>query len=318
MALKLLILAVLLLSLSCNFFTVVQSQQSGKVGLWSDSACNSYSSTSNFGEPDPIALNYTLDPDTCLVPGATVHSYRVRQNATCANGTTAEFQYWTRANCTADPTDEDTNPPQQRGIKRRAAQQTDSDPASSLGLGSDPQLSGECLALIAFDSLAFICEGVETSKEAKTIISTSASPSTAGTASTQIIAPFPTGTAGVSGNYNTSRPTAASSPILAGHDGSSSDLSAGASVGVGIGTAVGVLGAAAILFVSLRIYKSQNAPKTPSERGLETEVGDRPMSRNILDGINVHETGPGLPREIKGNAIHEGDGSEIHEMGLER
>ena len=98
------ILFLTLLSLCCGIDAV---SQQGRVGLWSDSECNSKSRvTSNFGEPDPIALNFTLLPDSCGVPGATVHSYRVLQKAICANGSTATFSAYNSNNCTADPTDE--------------------------------------------------------------------------------------------------------------------------------------------------------------------------------------------------------------------
>lgn len=113
-------LYVLLLTLSSLYFKANAVSQPGKIGLWSDSECNSKSGlTSNFGEPDPIALNFTLLPDVCGVPGDTVHSYLVAQSATCANGTTATFEYYDSNNCTADPTDEDPDPGSLKRIMNR-------------------------------------------------------------------------------------------------------------------------------------------------------------------------------------------------------
>ena len=56
------------------------------------------------------------------------------------------FNYYDSNNCTADPTDEDPNP----GLAKRKKSRRDG--------GND--LDGVCLALIAFNSLAFICDGV--------------------------------------------------------------------------------------------------------------------------------------------------------------
>ncbi|KAM0803693.1 hypothetical protein BDR22DRAFT_886523 [Usnea florida] len=76
--------------------------QQANNGLWSDSECYSKSgATSNFGEPDPLVLNFTLCPDVCGVPGATVHSYRVWRNAIYANGSIASFNYFSSNNCAA-------------------------------------------------------------------------------------------------------------------------------------------------------------------------------------------------------------------------
>lgn len=76
------------------------------------SECNSKTGDiSSLGEPDPIALLefYSLH-DVCGIPGATVHSYRVLQKATCSRDTTTMFNYHDSNNCIADPTDEDSNP----------------------------------------------------------------------------------------------------------------------------------------------------------------------------------------------------------------
>ena len=81
---------------------------------------------------------------------------------------------------------------------------------------------------------------------------------------------------------------------------------------MGVGAALGVLGAAAVLWFLFRKYKSKH---TSGTKGMEIREGSRPMSRTVLDGNIVYETGSGLPPQIAGNAINGGDGSEIHEMG---
>ena len=129
--------------------TLVTSQErDGVIGLWSDSECNSKGNTLHFSEPDPIALNFTLDPDTCGVPFNTVHSYKVRSFAVCENGTEARFSYYDSDDCTPPPTDEDGT-----GLLRR-----------QMGMTGDTgfDIKGQCLALVAFNSFAFECDGVFT------------------------------------------------------------------------------------------------------------------------------------------------------------
>ncbi len=69
--------------------------------------------------------------------------------ATCSNGTTSSFNFYDSRNCTVDPTDENPHPT----LTPRDG-------------GSD--MPGQCLALVAFNSLAFVCEGVS-KKNAKII-----------------------------------------------------------------------------------------------------------------------------------------------------
>lgn len=128
---------ILLLTLFSLCRKTSATSQQGRIGLWSDSECNSKSgNTSNFGEPDPIALNFTLSPSVCGIPGATVHSYRVLQKATCSNGTIAIFNYYNSNNCSADPTDEDLKPGLAERMKDRR----------------DVSLYGQYLALVAFNT----------------------------------------------------------------------------------------------------------------------------------------------------------------------
>lgn len=146
-----------LLFLSC-ILPVARSQQQrgGSVSLWSDSECNSYGTTLHFSEPDPIVLNFALDPDTCGVPSATVHSYKVKTFAVCANGTEADFSYYNSANCTKPPTDE--NPPSRRGLVERDGMGRRQLGSPGFGNGRTPV--DTCLALVAFNSFVFKCEGV--------------------------------------------------------------------------------------------------------------------------------------------------------------
>ena len=299
------------------------ASQQGRVGLWSDSECNSKSGdTSNFGEPDPVSLNFTLLPDVCGVPGATVHSYRVLQNATCANGTTAMFDYYNRNNCTADPTDEDPNPGLAKRMKYRR---------------QNSVLDGECLALIAFNSLAFICEGVDPRDLKVNSLSTSmSSPNTLITSSmfTSISSSNHLATATNStattlfGETSSTTISAVTASPTTSNSGSKSRLSGGTSAGIGVGSAVGILAIAALLFFFSRRYKiirikesDRHSDLISANPAMTTSSGTRGPDLGTTPQV-FHEAGVGQPHEVGGvavNTMHEvGIENEIHEMANPR
>lgn len=306
-------LQLLLLTLSFLYCKTSAISRQGNVGLWSDSECNSKSGdTSNFGEQDPIDLNFTLLPDVCGVSGATVHSYRVSQSATCANGTTATFDYYDSNNCTADPTDEDPNPGSAKRVKSRR---------DGVGLSD-----GECLALIAFNSLAFICEGVVPQNKKVISLSTSTvAPKTASSSIIPSVASVITSTSSSNLSDTAAGSSARNSPTTSSL-GSKSGLSAGTSAGVGVGSAIGVLGIAALCFT---YFQKQRAAKNETGRGrlsanpAMTSASDRGGIAYEAGGSVVHEAGgDGLPYEIGGVAIHNvheaGTYNDIHEMASPR
>ena len=313
------LLRILSLTLLFSCYKVNAASQQGRVGLWSDSECNSKSGlTSNFGQPDPIALNFTLSPDVCGVPGATVHSYRVLQAATCANGTTAALNYYNRNNCTADPTDEDPNPGLAKRVKNRRQ--------------SSSVLDGECLALVAFNSFAFVCEGVAPRDVKINSLPASAFSSTISSAlSTLVSTSFSnhSATATISSAQNSSATDssatispARSIPTISS-SGSKSRLSAGASAGIGVGCAVGVLAIAALCFFFFRSYKVVRIDHNErSEQGsgnpAMTSSSNRGVIAHEVGPPSIHEAGVGQSHEIEGVAtdtVHEaGTDNEIHEI----
>lgn len=256
------------------------ANQPGIVGLWSDSECNSKGTTSHFGQPDPIDLHFSLEPDICGVPGATVHSYRVEQLAVCDNGTEAIFTIYHRDNCMGDPTDEDPDPMMaKRRIEVEKRQFIDAN-------GNNPV--GSCLALVEFNSLAFVCDRVDPDMERAKVASTLRPTSTlvtgtaTGTAAETeaqatrsqvtggpfvVVSPFASRTGSVRSSPIATSPTATSStatspiaippttPPSRQKSSSSSRLSTGASAGVGIGCAAGLLVVAAVAFLLFRRYR---------------------------------------------------------------
>ncbi|KAL8724331.1 MAG: hypothetical protein Q9181_006875 [Wetmoreana brouardii] len=115
----------------------------GSVSLWSDSSCQP-GSTPSFSLPDPIRLNYTFAADTCHPLPSAAHSYIINSRPTCSNGTLAAFAYYDRDDCTiSDFGDQGTN-----GVV---------DTTTIDGYDID----GQCLALVKFSSVAFLCEGVD-------------------------------------------------------------------------------------------------------------------------------------------------------------
>ena len=308
------LLHILFLTLLFSCCKVNAASQQGKVSLWSDSECNSKSGlTSNFGQPDPIALNFTLSPDVCGVPGATVHSYRVLQAATCANGTTAALHYYNRNNCTADPTDENPNPGLAKRVKNRRQ--------------SSSVLDGECLALVAFNSFAFVCEGLDARNVKINSLPASAFSSTISSAlSTLTSTSFSnhSATATISSAQNSSATISpARSLPTTSSSGSKSRLSAGTSAGIGVGYAVGVLAIAALCFFFFRSYKVVRIDNTGrSEPGSGNPAMISSSDRGgIAHGVgppSIYEAGVGQSHEIEGVAtdpVHEaGTDNEIHEI----
>ena len=295
------ILFLTLLSLFCKIDAV---SQQGRVGLWSDSECNSKSTaTSNFGEQDPIALNFTLLPDSCGVPGATVHSYRVLQKAICANGSTATFSYYNSNNCTADPTDENPNPGLVKRIKNRR----------------QSVLDGECLALIAFNSLAFICEGVTPHNFKVNSLSTSIVAPTSTSSSTVPLGSSTFTSTSFSNQSATAKNSSARSSPTGANLGSKPGLPAGTSAGVGVGSAIGVLAIAALCFFLFRRH-SIAKPRHGTNPGMMSLI-----DRDVVLGVgplSVYEAGVGQPHEIGGvglNTVHEaGTDHEVHEIASPR
>lgn len=112
----------------------------GSVSLWSNSDC-AQGDTIPFSEPVFIAKE-TPNADECVDLSREAHSYRVDSRPTCDNGTTAAFAYYNGHNC------------QEEGFG----------PALNKFSPSD-ELDGECLALVAFSSVAFVCDGVGESSE---------------------------------------------------------------------------------------------------------------------------------------------------------
>lgn len=238
------LLGSLLLSLP---LTAYAASGQGQVSLWSDSSCEP-GATSNFGEPDPIALNYTLSADVCGTPGGTSHSYQVLDRPTCDNGTIAAFAFYSSPGCSDAPFET---------------------PAGSAMNQFHPyaDFDGLCLALVAFNSVAFICDGVgqggsgQSSGSASTIApsSTLAVSSIIPSASATLIAPGvslttpiytypslppPIGTAPSGSSPSTgppSQPSNPSNPPQTIFTGAASELS-GSIIGV-----VAVFGAALML-----------------------------------------------------------------------
>ena len=108
----------------------------GSVSLWSNSDCNQ-GDTPPFTSPVVIKLNYTLSADECGNLPRAAHSYEVDQRPTCDNGTVAAFAFYNGNSC------------QTKGFG----------PALNSVNPSDED-DGLCLALVEFNSVAFICDGL--------------------------------------------------------------------------------------------------------------------------------------------------------------
>ena len=248
------------------FFTyvcaVAAQQKEGILSLWSDSGCNSKGSTPHFSEPDPIALNFTLGPDTCGVAGAAVHSYKIQRYAVCDDGVNSGFTYWDRDNCTQNPTDE--NPDPARGDQTFA----------SSGRGGR-EFVDQCLALTAFNSFVFYCAGVSERTKYNNIVVSSPAASNApySPPSSTEISPddtpsplIPTPTTG-SNSSNQSITTGQASPPVR----PPSPLTAGESAGIGVGTAFGTL---ALLILSAILWLKWRRAKSRGEASEEVSSGN--------------------------------------------
>lgn len=121
-----------------SFLPLLAHAASGKgiVSLYGDSGCGTPNFT-NFGEGIPDVLNFTLNADTCGTPGSVVHSYKVLQRPTCAHGNLAVFDYYRGQNCESEG----------------------SDPILNSDIKVDTY-DNQCLALVEFNSLAFLCAGI--------------------------------------------------------------------------------------------------------------------------------------------------------------
>ncbi|KAL9046714.1 MAG: hypothetical protein Q9214_000518 [Letrouitia sp. 1 TL-2023] len=301
------------------------ANQPGIVGLWSDSECNSKGETSHFGQPDPIDLNFSLEPDICGVPGATVHSYRVKQLAVCDNGTQPIFTIYHRDNCTGDPTDEDQDPNPtvaKRRIEVEERQFTDTDGNS---------LVGSCLALVEFNSLAFVCDRVDpdmgrakvastlrststfvtgvtsTLRSASTFVTGAATRTATGTAvdteaqATRsqvtgepfvVVSPFASRSGSVRSSPMATPPTTPpATPLLQQKSSSSPRLSTGASAGVGIGCAAGLLVVAAAAFLLFRRYR---IVRRADERSTETSGASENVPPALESGQREKDKAPAI------------------------
>lgn len=121
--------------LSFNSFALAATGQ-GSVSFWSNSDC-AQGDTLAFTEPVVIALNDTLDADICSNLPREAHSYLVDKAPICDDGIAAAFAYYGGLNC------------QEKGFGPALNQLLDSD-----------EIEGECLALVTFASVAFICDGI--------------------------------------------------------------------------------------------------------------------------------------------------------------
>lgn len=118
---------------------VYAASEQGIVSLWSDSSCGN-GATTNHGEKDPVALNYTLSVDVCGVPGVVYRSFRIYQRPTCANGVLAASAFYNNTDCKNDD----------YGFG----------PIISIDSEPDHYNSAICPALVDFNSLAFLCAGL--------------------------------------------------------------------------------------------------------------------------------------------------------------
>ncbi|KAL8711388.1 MAG: hypothetical protein Q9220_004286 [cf. Caloplaca sp. 1 TL-2023] len=118
---------------------------SGSVSLFSNSDCGE-GDTLPFTTPTVIALNYTLSADTCHTLDRAVHSYRVDYRPTCTEGSNATFSYYSGQDCQKGDYEDGGGP----------AYSGSTGGTSSAGFSID----GLCLALVEFNSFAFVCEGV--------------------------------------------------------------------------------------------------------------------------------------------------------------
>ncbi len=132
-------LSLISLLLSLLVPLVYAASEQGVVSLWSDSSCGS-GATTNHGERDPVALNYTLSVDVCGIPGVTYRSFRIYQRPACGSGVLAVSAFYGNTDCKNDG----------YGFG----------PIISIDRQPGHYNSGDCLALEDFNSLAFLCAGL--------------------------------------------------------------------------------------------------------------------------------------------------------------
>lgn len=230
-----------LISLFLISLPLISAASQGSVSLWSDSSCQP-GATPNFGEQDPVALNYTLSADVCGNPGAASHSYIVNSRPTCANGTVAAFAFYSTTDCTL-PSDAKAFPDMN-------------------SFNPSTTFDGLCLALVVFNSVAFICDGIGSSGSssasvtaASSVTPVSSSPNSASatpiapssklTAPIYTTMPVPAGT-----NPSGGKPSAIGVPVTPSSKtfGSSPATFTGAAVKLGV-PVVGVVALVGAAFV---------------------------------------------------------------------
>ena len=175
----------------------------GSVSLWSDSSCQP-GATPNFGEQDPVALNYTLAADDCSTLSSTAHSYIVNERPTCANGSTAAFAYYNGAGCQVVGFGPALNQVQTR---------TDVD--------------GLCLALVEFNSIAFLCGGIGSGDASVA----STSPKATSTSSPEVASATP-----LTPGLKVTTPLYTTTPFTAGSPAATTASGTGVSAAVPTGT----------------------------------------------------------------------------------
>ncbi|KAI4171634.1 MAG: hypothetical protein LQ343_004112 [Gyalolechia ehrenbergii] len=158
------------LFLLCLTHTASAATGRGSVSLWSDSSCGD-DFTLAFSEPRIIDLNYTLPADTCHNLARSAHSYSVTKRPICNDGREADFSYYSSRDCPEDET--------------RSLSTTNVDGYS---------LDGLCLALVTFDSVAFVCEGVGSGDSNSNSDSTTQSSPVVTSRSDLVVGPTPTAT----------------------------------------------------------------------------------------------------------------------------
>ncbi|KAL8837769.1 MAG: hypothetical protein Q9170_002387 [Blastenia crenularia] len=170
-----------LLLLYLNPHTALAAYGSGSVSLWSNSDC-ARGDTLAFTTPVVIALNYTLPADQCHSLDRAAHSYIVDSRPVCTDGNVADFAYFSGQDCQEGSSDDGAGP----------AYSGDNPGGLTTGGFS---LDDECLALVEFNSFAFVCEGVGKGDESATSKTAAQPSSSAATASeTTAVEATPTAT----------------------------------------------------------------------------------------------------------------------------
>ena len=197
------------------------------------------------------------------------------------------FSYFNSNNCTADPTDEDPNP----GLPKRRKDRRD----------NDVRLDGECLALIAFNSLAFVCKGIAPNSKKVISLSTSSIVLPTPSSVTNSTSSHPSATANISSTTN--------APATS-QQGSKASLSANASAGIGVGSAVGVLAIAALCFFC---FRRRTIANSKHDNGRLEPLSASAAMRSATGPWNVaYEAGDSQIHEAGGVAVN-----TVHEVGID-